>query len=95
MTVLNSEKGTVKITVLKLKRIEKGFTQEKLSEKVKLQTRTYQRYESGERLPDVLMGCSIAKELGLNEITELENLFNLSHRQLFAVVDEENNPSAE
>lgn len=51
------------VTALKQKREETGLTQEEVAKKSKIQTRRYQRYEAGERVPDVYTAQRIAKAL--------------------------------
>ena len=49
---------------LKAIRVSKGFTQTQIAEKVGITLRSYQRYEAGERTPDVYIGQQIAKAVG-------------------------------
>ncbi len=58
---------------LKEKRKEKGLSQVEVAKKAKISERTYQRYESGERLPDVLTALIIADILN----SAVEELFFL------------------
>ena len=41
-----------------------GLTQVQVASKVGISERSYQRYEAGERTPDVYIGQQIAKALG-------------------------------
>ncbi len=61
-------------SILKYKRKEFGFTQSKLADKAKISVLSYQRYESGERLPNVCTAQLIAQALN----TTVEELFPLS-----------------
>ena len=61
-------------SVLKYRRKKFGFTQAELANKVKISILSYQRYESGERLPNVCTAQLIAKTLN----TTVEELFPLS-----------------
>ncbi len=58
---------------LKEKRKEKGLSQVEVAKKAKISERTYQRYESGERLSDVLTALIIADILN----SAVEELFFL------------------
>ena len=49
---------------LKERRENSGFTQIQIAEKVGISERCYQRYESGERCPDIYLGQLIAHALG-------------------------------
>ncbi|MBO6293830.1 MAG: helix-turn-helix transcriptional regulator [Selenomonas sp.] len=49
---------------LKAIRVSRGFTQTQIAEKVGITLRSYQRYEAGERTPDVYIGQQIAKAVG-------------------------------
>ncbi len=59
---------------LKTKREESGFTQVQMANRVGISERSYQRYESGERVPDVYQGQLIANILGC----KVEQLFCLN-----------------
>ena len=63
-------------TVLKTKRKEKGFKQSKLAKEAQISILSYQRYESGERAPNVYTAQLIAQALQ----TTVEELFPLSQR---------------
>lgn len=58
---------------LKEARKEKGLSQVEVAKKAKISERTYQRYENGERLPDVLTALIIADILN----SAVEELFPL------------------
>ncbi len=66
---------------IRQERINKGWSQEYVAKKVDLSPEAIQMIETGKRKPsyDVLV--------------KLEDLFKLTHRQLFSVADE-SNPSA-
>ncbi|NFL33882.1 helix-turn-helix transcriptional regulator [Clostridium botulinum] len=49
---------------IKLKRIEKGYTQKELGEKIKVTTSTVQKYEAGKREPKIKTMKEIAVVLG-------------------------------
>lgn len=66
----------MKTTILKIRRKEKGFTQTELAKKAKITERAYQRYESGERVPNAYTAQLIANALQ----TTVEELFPLSQR---------------
>ncbi len=72
----------MKITALKLKRQQKEITQELLAQKTNLLVRTYQRYESGERIPDVRTAIRIAEVLGVPMHQQFKDLFETPQRQL-------------
>ena len=48
---------------LKDKRLQKGFLKIQFANKAQIPLRTYQRYETGERKPDVVTAIRIAKVL--------------------------------
>lgn len=66
-------KGTVKIDKTNLKKIreEKGLTQVQIAEKANITERSYQRYESGERIPNVYTAQLIADALNVRNIKEI------------------------
>ncbi len=66
------------IVNIKLKNARKknNLTQAKLAKKVNITERTYQRYESGERIPNTYIAQLIAQALQ----TTVEELFLLSQR---------------
>lgn len=66
----------MKTTILKIKRKEKGLTQSEIAEKAKISILAYQRYEYGERVPNVYIAQLIAKALQ----TTVEELFPLPQR---------------
>ena len=76
MTMLNI-KERMNITALKLKRKTKGLTQEGLATKSSLLVRTYQRYEKGERTPDVHTSIRIAETLDVPVNQDFKDLFPL------------------
>jgi len=53
----------LKIETLKKIRLDKGLTQAQLSERTDIAIRSYQYYERGERVPDVITAQRIAKVL--------------------------------
>lgn len=63
---------------LKIKRQEKGFTQEQIAQKVNIATRSYQYIEAGERVPNTYTALQIAEVLN----TSVEVLFPLSQRNI-------------
>lgn len=58
-------------TPLKTIRIQKGYTQTEISDKVNVSTRHYQRYESGELTPPVKTALKLAQILSTN----IESIF--------------------
>lgn len=62
-------------TIIKIIREKRGFTQVQVADKAQLSERSYQRYETGERLPNVQVAQMIAKALN----TTVEELFPLSN----------------
>jgi len=50
-------------TILKQVRQQKGFTQVEVADKANITVRAYQRYEAGERVPNVHIALNIAKVL--------------------------------
>ena len=66
---------------IRVERIDKDWTQEYVGQQVGITKVSIHDIETGKSKPSYDVLC------------KLENLFNLSHRQLFEVVDEENNPS--
>lgn len=64
----------MKTSILKYKRKENGLTQLEIAKKANITERAYQRYESGERLPNVCTAQLIAQALN----TTVEELFPLS-----------------
>ena len=68
-------KERIEITALKQKRQEKGITQEAFSKNLKLVLRTYQRYEVGERIPNVHTAIRIAENLGIAKYQDFKDLF--------------------
>lgn len=62
---------TVKATILKKVREEKGFTQVEVADKANIAIRTYQNYEAGERVPNVHIALSLARVLN----SPVEELF--------------------
>ena len=61
-------------TYLKNTRKKQGLTQVQVAEKSNVSEVAYQRYESGERTPNVYVGQRIAKALN----TKVEKIFPLS-----------------
>lgn len=70
MVVLRKGDGNLK-TILKTTREKKGFTQVEVADKANITVRAYQRYEAGERVPNVHTALNIAKVLN----TRIEVLF--------------------
>ena len=66
----------MKTTILKQKRKNKGLSQVEVAEKANITIRSYQRYESGERVPNVYIAQEIADILQ----TDVKELFPLSQR---------------
>ena len=66
----------MKTTILKIKRKEKGLKQAELAEKAKISVLSYQRYESGERIPNVYIAQEIADILQV----DVDELFPISQR---------------
>lgn len=62
-------------TALKERRKKKGLTQVQVAEKASVTEVAYQRYESGERTPNVYTAIRIAKALN----TKVEGIFPLSN----------------
>jgi len=60
-------------TVLKFEREKKGLTQWDVAKRAGISIRSYQRYEAGNRVPDVYQGQLIAKALG----TTVEELWGI------------------
>lgn len=58
---------------LKIEREKKGLTQLEVAKRAGISIRSYQRYESGNRVPDVYQGQLIASALG----TTIEKLWNI------------------
>ena len=73
-------KGTVKIDKTNLKKIreKKGLTQVEIAIQANVTERSYQRYETGERVPNVHTAQLIAQALD----TKVEEIFPLPQRQL-------------
>lgn len=69
----------MKITVMKQERLRRKWTLETVAEKAGTTKQSIQRIETLQRKPsyDILV--------------KLENIFNLQHRQLFALTDDEPN----
>lgn len=74
MVVLEYRKGGPMNTSLINTRRNKGLTQVQVAEKASISEVAYQRYESGERTPNVYIGQRIAKALN----TKVERIFPLS-----------------
>ena len=66
----------MKTTILKQKRKNKGLSQVEVAEKANITIRSYQRYESGERVPNVYIAQEIADILQ----TDVKELFPLPQR---------------
>ncbi len=73
-------------TKVKTKREELGLTQEQVAEKANISLRAYKMYEAGERIPRADIAILLAKALK----STVEDLFKMSHRDLFKKEDEEN-----
>ena len=61
------------LTKLESKRVDSKITQDKLASRVGITIRTLQRYESGERVPDVHTAIRISRQLNKT----VEELFPL------------------
>ena len=72
-----NKKGTVKITVLKKIRQEKGLKQNELAKKSKVSIRALQNYERNERVPDVRTAIRIAEVFEIKDFTDFKELFKL------------------
>lgn len=62
-------------TPLKRKRESKKLMQEELAVKTGIPVRTYQRYESKERVPDVHIALRLAKRLEIKTLDEFIAVF--------------------
>lgn len=62
--------------ILKNKRIERGLTQAQVAIKVGITTVGYQRYESGERVPNAPTAIQIADVLGVKSYRQFKQLFS-------------------
>lgn len=69
----------MKITRMRQERLEKGWTQQYVSEKIGVSKTSIHDIEILKQLPSYKV------------LVKLENLFNLNHRELFALVDDETN----
>ncbi len=58
-------------TTLKEIREKRRLTQEEIAQKSKIALRSYQYYETGERVPDVLTAIRIANVLRIKDIRQL------------------------
>lgn len=75
MVVLNTKgEGEVNIA-LKNKRKERGLTQAQLAEAVGITVTGYQRYESGERIPNAPTAIQIADVLNIKSYKQFKALF--------------------
>ena len=70
-------KERVNITTLKQKRYEKGLKQLEIAGKAQKSLRSYQEYESGERVPDVHTSIRIAETLDVPVNQDFKDLFPL------------------
>ena len=68
----------MKQTLLKQIRKQKGLKQLEIAKKANISLMSYQRYEYGERIPDVYTAQLIAQALD----TKVEEIFPLPQRQL-------------
>jgi putative transcriptional regulator len=64
---------------IRQERIKRNWTQEYVAQQIDISPEAVQMIETGKREPSYKV------------LVKLENLFNLSHRKLFAVADEEVN----
>ncbi|QIB69757.1 helix-turn-helix transcriptional regulator [Aminipila butyrica] len=64
------------ITRLRIERINRGWTQEYVADELGISKTSVHDIEKGKQLPSYKV------------LVKLENLFNLSHRELLAAVDE-------
>lgn len=65
--------------IIRQERIKRGWTQEYVAKRIGLSLTAIQKIETGERKPSYTV------------LVKLENLFRMSHRKLFAVIDDEDN----
>lgn len=61
------------MNTLKNKRIEKGYTQERIARELNITTRHYQRIENGESIPNVFLALKISDILN----SDIRLLFNI------------------
>lgn len=59
------------MSLLKNYRLAKGLTQRDIASKVGITEMSYQRYEHGQRTPDVRTAIRIAQVLGVGNVNEL------------------------
>lgn len=88
------KKERVKINKSNLKKIreEKGLTQVEIAIQANITERSYQRYETGERVPNAYTAQLIANVLNVENIREI---FPLPQRQLWEVNDQPDGNRAE
>ncbi|MCL2337696.1 MAG: helix-turn-helix transcriptional regulator [Firmicutes bacterium] len=70
----------MKALCIRQERIKRGWPQEYVGQQVGITNQAVNLLETAQRDPSYKVLC------------KLEDLFNLNHRQLFAVADGENNP---
>ena len=76
MVVLSSEREDGLNINLKNKRTERRLTQAQVAAKVGITTVGYQRYESGERVPNAHTAIQIADILGVKSYKQFKQLFS-------------------
>ena len=59
------------MNALKKYRLEKGLTQKEVAFQVGITEMSYQRYESGQRFPDIRTAIRIGEILGIDNVNEL------------------------
>ncbi|MBP3197688.1 MAG: helix-turn-helix transcriptional regulator [Butyrivibrio sp.] len=64
-------KGGAEVNALKKYRLEKGLTQKEVAFQVGITEMSYQRYESGQRFPDIRTAIRIGEILGIDNVNEL------------------------
>ncbi|MBO1680388.1 helix-turn-helix transcriptional regulator [Bittarella massiliensis] len=67
--------GELNIDGIKAKRAERGLTQAQVARKAGVTPIGYQRYEAGERVPNVHTAILIAETLGVKSFKEFRALF--------------------
>ena len=64
-------KGGAEVNALKKYRLEKGLTQKEVAFQVGITEMSYQRYERGQRFPDIRTAIRIGEILGIDNVNEL------------------------
>jgi len=75
--MLNKKERAILDSKLKKIRLENDHTQPDMSRRCNISLRSYQRYELGERIPDVHLAIRIAEVLGIKNFTDFKELFKL------------------